>query len=122
MLVYRIENTNTLGPYQYAPEAGQFSRGGEMSMKHCDARHAGPWSPDSGLGGINASEFCGLDTPQALLEWFYDYLVDLDAEGFHVSVYEAPTARVGRYGQTLFRLRDSKLVERMTCEELLDRI
>ena len=120
MLVYRVENANGLGPYQYALEA--FSGAGDMCSAHGDKRHPGPWHPESDLNGINSREFCGLDSPQALLEWFYDFLVDLDADGFHVSVYSTEEVRVGRYGQALFPMADAELVNRMTCEELFDLI
>jgi hypothetical protein len=77
-----------------------------MRWDHCDDRHPSPYWDDA-LESIRDEEHCAFDSREALDGWFeHEWRVMLFAYGFKVYEYEVPGARVGEYGQALFR-RDS---------------
>lgn len=112
MLVYRVENASGEGPYN-----GAFCRKEGMSYRHSDNRHPGPYHYKSLLSGISKSEYCGFNSIDNARKWFAGFIRSLDAEGFHLSVYESSSARVGRFGQTLFVKSEARFVRRMTLRE-----
>ena len=114
MLVYRVENTLGQGPYSYD---AHFSKNYVMMRRHSDSRHPGPYHYKSLLSGISKSEYCGFNSIDNARKWFAGFIRSLDAEGFHLSVYESSSARVGRFGQTLFVKSEARFVRRMTLRE-----
>jgi hypothetical protein len=121
MLVYRIENESGLGPYQ-SGNLNAFTYSWDMCIAHSNMAHCAP-HVDPDLEGISSDEFCGCDSIESLLSWFYEFLEALEPQGFNISVYEIAEARVGANGQTLFKRNIAgKRVARYLISEAMARI
>jgi len=116
MIVYRIEGHNGIGPYQ-AYEDESFRYAVSLCVDHSDDAHSQPRGDDL-LGYIDANEFCGLDSAQALVDWFDGWFDRLHADDFVVTFWEAD-ARVGRNGQALFIKSASTLLGSMSIPSFL---
>jgi hypothetical protein len=121
MRVYRVAHRTVrnssggypAGPYHtsnYGDDRAARDVMWELGNAHCDSMHPSPYA-DGELQTIYAGEICGFDQRCHLDMWMGEWRQKLKDVGFCVYVYEVPEARVGWYGQALFKINDATLVE-----------
>lgn len=86
MLVYRVEHpTLRIGPYH---SAAKFSHRDDMLYDHCDSRNH-PHPHCDTLSHFDMDEHvCACVSMESLVQWFDDYLIPLNKDGFVISVYD----------------------------------
>ena len=85
--VYRIENDNGIGPYQYdwVVKQGTISVSSlDLTLNHNDSKH--PSAYDDRLMILHNSVF-GFISMERLNEWFVDWKLYLHMAHFHIGVY-----------------------------------
>ena len=103
--LYRVEHPNN-GRGPYTTSRMRSNRRKALALRLHFAHSTDRWpSPleDPALGGIDEDELCGFATLSNLMDWFEDFISDLDAVGYRIAVYivDGPV-RVGDYGQAIF--------------------
>lgn len=68
---------------------------------------------DWNLGWIDTYQVCGVDSLEAVHEWFGEALPLLEEVGFRVAKYDVPDRDVkcGRTGQVVFRIQHATKIE-----------
>lgn len=114
MLVYRVEGSDGRGPYT----SNKFIDRWLLCSSHSDNDHPSPYADDL-LNNIHDEEFCGFDSPRALLEWFDPkWRAMFEESHFKVKVYDSESYRVGSLGQTLFVKGEAVPVTSYSLSEL----
>lgn len=100
MLVYRVENDEGFGPYQYLWEYTY-----DILVSHDNESHPSPYVDwvDGGWFKYRDDLFCGLISLEHLKKWFEGWLDVLTEHGFQIVTYEATEVYFGDdQGQVLF--------------------
>ena len=112
MKVFRIEDSNGIGPYSKG-----WDRLSTMFQSHSGFSHPSPSEEDLDVYdeyGDERPHFCGFPTIDQMKVWFKGFRASLRRAGFKLSVYEVGhrDVQIGEK-QLLFRRDAATLIERL---------
>jgi hypothetical protein len=92
--IYRVENTDKIGPYQACLDPHQAILLQAMLTHHESDRatHPGPYR--DGCGYIKENQRCAFESVEHLRDWFRGYGKILSQSQFRVNLYRVPRSEV----------------------------